>query len=149
MPCENCVTRREFLATAVGAAGLVGLSACGDGVVSGVQHNVFTGGGGGGGGGGATITVSQFPGLATVGVLVEVTPVYAAKRTGPAAFDAFSRTCTHAGCQVSVTNGVQFDCPCHDSRFASDGAVVRGPATQPLPKRATSYDPTTDQLTIS
>ena len=149
MSCDNCVSRRQFLATAAGAAGFVALSGCGDGTVSGVQRNVFGGGGGGGGGGStATITVSTFPGLATVGVLVEVNEVFAAKRTGPTTFDAFSRQCTHAGCQVNVTNGAQFDCPCHDSRFGNDGSVVRGPATTPLPRLNTSYDPATDQLTI-
>jgi Rieske Fe-S protein len=47
---------------------------------------------------------------------------------------AFSATCTHQGCIVSdVTNG-EIHCPCHGSAFdAATGAVVTGPATQPLP----------------
>jgi cytochrome b6-f complex iron-sulfur subunit len=45
---------------------------------------------------------------------------------------AVSTICTHLGCVVkSSTEG--FECPCHGSRFASDGAVTKGPAPQPLP----------------
>jgi Rieske Fe-S protein len=49
-------------------------------------------------------------------------------------FVAFSRTCTHAGCQVTVSaDRREFDCPCHQSRFAADtGAVLSGPAPRPL-----------------
>jgi thiosulfate dehydrogenase [quinone] large subunit len=49
-------------------------------------------------------------------------------------FAAFSRTCTHAGCQVNANgNGSEFDCPCHGSRFASGtGQVLGGPAPSPL-----------------
>jgi nitrite reductase/ring-hydroxylating ferredoxin subunit len=47
---------------------------------------------------------------------------------------AISTICTHLGCVVhSNTEG--FECPCHGSRFALDGAVTKGPAPQPLPWR--------------
>lgn len=50
-------------------------------------------------------------------------------------FAAFSRTCTHAGCQVTASgDGSEFDCPCHQSRFAAGtGQVLGGPAPRPLP----------------
>ncbi|MEN3359990.1 MAG: thiosulfate dehydrogenase (quinone) large subunit [Mycobacteriales bacterium] len=53
-------------------------------------------------------------------------------------FAAFSRTCTHAGCQVTVSgDGSEFDCPCHQSRFAAGtGQVLGGPAPKPLPSFA-------------
>ena len=45
---------------------------------------------------------------------------------------AVSRVCTHLGCLVNSQAG-GFQCPCHGSRFAPDGAVLKGPAPQNLP----------------
>ena len=51
-------------------------------------------------------------------------------------FNGFAARCTHAGCALTgITDGVAV-CPCHGSRFALDGAVVRGPAVEPLTPRA-------------
>lgn len=51
-------------------------------------------------------------------------------------FNGFVARCTHAGCALTaITDGVAV-CPCHGSRFALDGSVVRGPATEPLTPRA-------------
>jgi cytochrome b6-f complex iron-sulfur subunit len=45
---------------------------------------------------------------------------------------AVSIVCTHLGCIVKqAPDG--FHCPCHGSRFAPDGALVRGPAPKSLP----------------
>ncbi|MBC3190783.1 Rieske (2Fe-2S) protein [Pseudonocardia sp. C8] len=57
--------------------------------------------------------------------------------TQPAAgqFTGLSTICTHAGCTVNAVADGAIVCPCHQSRFGLDGAVVQGPATQPLPQR--------------
>lgn len=45
---------------------------------------------------------------------------------------AMSAACTHLGCTVSrVEWGYQ--CPCHGSKFDSDGRILTGPAPVPLP----------------
>lgn len=41
--------------------------------------------------------------------------------------------CTHLGCTFPWNpTDQQFQCPCHGSRYAPDGTVVRGPAVLPL-----------------
>ena len=44
---------------------------------------------------------------------------------------ALSTVCTHLGCIVKATDA-GFDCPCHGSKFARDGSVLKGPAPKGL-----------------
>lgn len=44
---------------------------------------------------------------------------------------AISLICTHLGCMVEPRN-FGFECPCHSSRYESDGRMLRGPAKADL-----------------
>lgn len=49
------------------------------------------------------------------------------------AYLALSAVCTHLGCTVrSDADGEGFFCPCHGSRYKSDGKNYAGPAPKPL-----------------
>lgn len=44
---------------------------------------------------------------------------------------ALNSMCTHQGCGVEWKDDA-FACPCHGSKFNTDGSVAAGPATEPL-----------------
>jgi nitrite reductase/ring-hydroxylating ferredoxin subunit len=49
------------------------------------------------------------------------------------AFTALSAACPHLGCGVARRRrGGGFACPCHDSEFAADGAVLGGPSPRAM-----------------
>lgn len=61
----------------------------------------------------------------------------AAYRADSGELHLVSAACSHMGCIVGWNETDRtWDCPCHGSRFAPDGAVLHGPATKPLDNRA-------------
>ena len=149
MPCEDCLSRREFLSRgtlAVAGAAAVAVG-CGDGQFGPTALRQTTNS--------ISLKVSSLPELATVGQLVKIPPqigLIAVKRTGPTTFAALSTVCTHEGCETNITGGA-FECPCHGSRFDVDGKVTRQPvgtggSATNLPTYSTRYDAATDTLTI-
>jgi cytochrome b6-f complex iron-sulfur subunit len=144
MSCEDCVNRRAFLAKTAAAAAAALAAGCGNGEFGPPLPR------GGGPTGAVTIRVSDFPGLASTGVLVAVAPERAAMRTSATTFFALSTICTHQGCDADVVSGGTIvSCSCHGSRFDKNGNVLNGPAERPLPQLQTSYNAQTDELTIS
>jgi len=63
----------------------------------------------------------------------------------PNGFSALSLVCTHLGCTVEQT-AYGFACPCHGSRYDSNGSVLRGPTQKPL--RLLYVEITSDQHLI-
>jgi nitrite reductase/ring-hydroxylating ferredoxin subunit len=56
---------------------------------------------------------------------------------------ALSAKCTHLGCVVHWNSAERsWDCPCHGSRFDTDGAVLHGPAASALEAVTLSPDTT-------
>ncbi len=60
-------------------------------------------------------------------------------RTPDGGVAALSATCTHQGCPLGY-EAPDVVCPCHQSRFALDGAVLKAPATAPLRTVAATLD---------
>lgn len=57
----------------------------------------------------------------------------AAYRQEDGTVSAISARCTHLGCLVAFNDAERtWDCPCHGSRFDTDGRVIEGPATRRL-----------------
>ena len=66
----------------------------------------------------------------------------------PGQYEAFSAVCTHKQCLVATVSDGTIGCPCHGSRFnIANGAAVKGPATQPLPRKTATLNGDTVSIT--
>lgn len=156
---EARISRGRFIrlgaALGVSAAGASVVAACGSGGEEGAEQS----GGGGGGedstgdvggapeaGGGETVAqVQSGTAIAQESDVAQGSALEFTDEEGgqPAVlvhlesgdFVAYSAVCTHRQCTVGYSEG-NLSCPCHGSVFdpTSGGAVVNGPATQPLPE---------------
>lgn len=83
------------------------------------------------------IPLQDHPGLEAVGGWARVSVpeallelVVAQPRAGE--YRAVWAVCTHGACEVAYEHPDAVVCPCHGSVFDTQGAVIEGPATEPL-----------------
>jgi Rieske Fe-S protein len=98
-----------------------------------------TGGGDSGGGstgGSALATKADIPEGGGI-----ITADYVITQPTAGTFKAFSKVCTHQGCDVSKVDGGTISCPCHGSKFSIDtGEPTTGPATKALAETKVKVD---------
>lgn len=97
-----------------------------------------------------TLTVNATSPLAAVGsaALVQYSSgALLVARTGQDSFTALTATCTHQGCTITGFKDQMYVCPCHGSRFRTNGQVAQGPAQASLRSFPTQF--ANDQLTIT
>lgn len=131
MTAADAPTRRTFLVAGAGALAVPVLAACGAAEPAGAPTT-----------GSATDTAAAPTPLASLadlapGTAVVVEPApgegVAVVRDEAGDVHGLSAVCTHRACLVAA-RGTELVCPCHGSTFSTaDGAVLAGPATQPLP----------------
>jgi Rieske Fe-S protein len=85
------------------------------------------------------ITDAEQLGAGEAGVYWDTHGRTAAFRDDNGTLHVLSARCTHLGCTVAWNDAERsWDCPCHGSRFGVDGAVLHGPAVEPLERRRTT-----------
>ena len=63
-------------------------------------------------------------------------------------FTAVSPVCRHKGCKVALKENM-FKCTCHGSKYGLDGALIAGPAEEPLVSYRTEYRETSLRIFLS
>lgn len=134
---DRLLDRRTFVRQAgvvgVGVVGAAALSGCGGSAEPAAVSRPFT------------LAQKDVP---VGGGIVDKKHVVVVTQPAKGEFKAFSATCTHQGCLVGAVENGTIDCFCHGSTFDdTTGAVVRGPATEPLPAKTVKLSGT--ELDIS
>lgn len=62
-------------------------------------------------------------------------------------FHAISAVCAHLGCTVKMVSS-EFHCPCHGSKYRSNGVNYAGPAPRPLAFYHLEVSPEDGQLVV-
>jgi Rieske Fe-S protein len=74
--------------------------------------------------------------------------VYLRRQPGEAKIECLTATCPHAGCFVNFDAQTKtFMCPCHNSRFAVDGAIIQ-PSPSPRPMDSLECEVASDQVLV-
>jgi len=97
-----------------------------------------------------TVNVPASSALAAVGGAAFVNSpngAFLVAQVSQGTINAMTAVCTHEGCTINEFGNSVFQCECHGSQFSTSGAVVRGPATQPLRRFNTTF--AANVLTIS
>jgi cytochrome b6-f complex iron-sulfur subunit len=87
-----------------------------------------------------TVAGSALAGEGGAAVIESIAGMFLLSRTSATSFTAIDATCTHEGCTVTNTDGDQYVCPCHGSRYTRSGQVVHGPAMASLRRYTTSFN---------
>lgn len=140
---EDGIGRRTFLVQSGIMAAIAALNACGGfGGADVTAPNVPAN---------STIPIGNYPSLANVGGVAMITvgsaPI-AVVRTGTSDFLALSRVCPHQGGIVNLLHS-DFVCPRHGATYDLTGQWIGGQRAGNLHQYTTSYDATTNTLTIS
>jgi len=135
---EGRLTRRTFLSQAVLGAAALALAACAaDSILT-----PFSGS--------ASVNISSYPSLATVGGVALVTlngsPIALVRDTDTSVI-ALSRICPHQGGNIGTGNG-GFVCPRHGAQFSLTGQWTGGERTTNMRSYATTFDVTTGDITV-
>jgi cytochrome b6-f complex iron-sulfur subunit len=136
---EDDLDRRTFLSRAMMSAAMLALAACGGADATTAPFS-----------GSASVNISDYPALATVGGVALVTlngGLLALVRASQTSVVALSRTCPHEGATVNTsTSG--FTCPRHGARFSLTGQWLGGQQTTNMRSYATTFDAASGALTI-
>lgn len=149
-------TRREFCSRAcqaaslIATAGFVGCSGSPAGP-SGSSGTPLSSVSGSVSGRTITVNVDGSSPLAAAGsqaMLQTPLGVFLIARMTSDVFRVLAGTCTHEACAITSSLNGQFFCPCHGSRFTTDGGVLNGPARQSLSQYATQFTGTQLVFTV-
>ena len=139
---EDGIGRRTFLVQSGILAAIAALAACGSNSDS-TAPSIPAG---------SSINVGNYPQLANVGGVAVVTlgsaPVAIVRTSAtPAQFLALSLICPHQRGPVQLF-GNEFQCPVHGATFDINGKWIGGQPTSSLHQYSTSYDASTNTLTV-